>query len=63
MSFRDFNIEILALNSAKITTLLLEAESGFKVFIVMVGIVLESCVYEAASIVGFSPAFLMLTKD
>ena len=63
MSFGDFDIDILACNSAKISTQLLDVESGFKIFIMMVGIVLESYVYKAASTVGFSPAFLMLTKD
>ena len=63
MSFGDFDIDILACNSAKIATQLLDVESGFKIFIMMVGIVLESYVYKAASTVGFSTEFLMLTKD
>ena len=61
--FGDFDIEILACNSAKIATSLLEVESGFNIFIVMMGIVFESWVYNAASTVEFSPAFFILTKD
>ena len=44
MSFGDFDIEILACNSTKIATPLLEVESGFRIFIVMVGIVLDNWV-------------------
>ena len=63
MSFGDFDIEILAYNSAKIDTPLLEVESGFRVFIVMMGVVLNIWVYKTASTVGFSLALMTLTKD
>ena len=62
MSFGDFDIEILACNSAKIDTLLLEVESGFRIFIVMVGIILDNWMYNAALTVGFSLALITLTK-
>ena len=63
MSFGVLDIEILACKSTKIATPLLEVESGFNIFIVMVGIVFESCVYSAASTVGFLLALWVLTKD
>ena len=53
MSFGVLDIEILACKSTKIATPLLEVESGFNMFIVMAGMVFESCVYSAASTVGF----------
>ena len=53
----------MACISTKIATPFLEVESGFKMCIIIVGIVLDNCVYDAASTVGFSPAFLSLTND
>ena len=63
MSFGDFDIEILVCNSDKIDTPLLEVESGFRIFIVMVGVVLKILVYKTASTVGFSLALMTLIKD
>ena len=53
----------MACISTKIATPLLEVESGFKMCIVIIGIVLDSCVYNAASTVGFLSVFFSHTND
>ena len=63
MSFDDFDIEILACNSARIATPLLEVESGFRMFIVRLRTIFKSCVKRVALTLGVSLACLIFTKD
>ena len=49
MLFGDFDIEILACNSAKISNPLLEVDSGLSILIVTVGRVLNICLCKEAS--------------